>query len=108
MFKIQESETAIDGSYNGGAFALAVAGWRWQFGDYAIATGREPALRWLWGGWMCKIKRMPTMRTRQIIMVELVQEVQEVQVGQLQSKQLLGYCNLQTFCNIYCRRDCNQ
>ena len=50
MFKIQESETAIDGSYNGGAFALAVAGWRWQFGDYAIATGREPALRWLWGG----------------------------------------------------------
>ena len=50
MFKIQESETAIDGSYNRGAFALAVAGWRWQFGDYAIATGREPELRWLRGG----------------------------------------------------------
>ena len=32
-----------------GAFALAVAGWRWKFGDFATATGREPALRWLWG-----------------------------------------------------------
>lgn len=42
-------ETAIAGSYNRGAFALAVAGWRWKFGNFAIATGREPALRWLWG-----------------------------------------------------------
>lgn len=33
-----------------GAFALAVAGWRWQLiWGFSIATGREPALRWLWG-----------------------------------------------------------
>lgn len=32
-----------------GAFAQAVAGWRWQFGDSAIATESEPAFRWLWG-----------------------------------------------------------
>ncbi len=46
-----------------GAFALAVAGWRWQFGDFAIATGRASVSLALGG----EVKRIPTMRTDRII-----------------------------------------